>query len=586
MSTSRSKGKLIYSYVSKRFKSDNFEVGDYVIITPLKKTVTKKQWLSRPLKDSPTSNVNLNFGKIPHNELIGAVPLGKVHTIETKSKLAKYICSKPSLEQWINLSQRKATPIYAFDAQAIVALADLHLDYPDPPSEEGGKITPLQFLEAGTGHGSLTLAISKALHPANALAHYAKDPNLRGAVLHSIDCNSSHSITGKRTVKGFRKGMYYDNVEFSVAESPSEWVKSEEGRNWMERELVSKKENPELEDTDEPNSFLSGIFLDMPNYHEEMIKLSPYLKTGGFIIAFCPSITQIVEAIDSIAEENEKLAQLDVPRSLHLEHERTIQLLDGAGGGLKEWDTRRALIRATGKVGYSVRPKVGVRSVAGGFVAIWRKLGAGVELEVERDLMENYTGKPVSEVTEEEGISSEEQDSIGNVIEEVATEGTKILGHDAAAPENKTDALDKSTKSDKVPKESMFAPELLSTDNDVLEHERLKSDEGEIDIAEQFPDVDLTDTDSDNFEIQEAKLIPHSVLHTVFRSCHGDPDVHVGYIRNVKVLEFEAPEEFEKETLTEQESASDSKMEPNGESTKEESDLSTNSPKKWTKHSI
>lgn len=586
MLTSKLKVKPILLSFGKRFKSDNFEIGDYAIITPLKKTVTKKQWLSRPLKDSPTSNVNLNFGKIPHSELIGAVPLGKVHTIETKNKLAKYICSKPSLEQWINLSQRKATPIYAFDAQAIVALADLHLHYPEPPSEEGGKITPLQFLEAGTGHGSLTLAISKALHPANALAYYAKDPNLRGAVLHSIDCNSSHSITGKRTVKGFRKGMYFDNVEFSVAENPSAWIKSEEGKIWMDRELVSKRENPELEDTDEPNSFLSGIFLDMPNYHEEMIKLSPYLKTGGFIIVFCPSITQIIDAIDAIAEENEKLAKLEVPRSLHLEHERTIQLLDGAGGGLKEWDTRRAMIRATGKVGYSVRPKVGVRSVAGGFVAIWRKLGAGVELETERDLMDNYTGKPVQEINE---ATLEDYNLNADEVDEVREEGSESLfpsaGFDVTASEKNT--IDEPKKPSKGRKESTLAPELLSTDNDLLEHERFKNNEEDIGITEQFPDVDFSGTESEAFEIQEAKLIPHSVLHTVFRSCHGDPDVHVGYISKVKVFEFDAPEDFEKSTLTEDNSSGLASADVSTQSKEKEiAAAGSDAPKKWTKHSI
>lgn len=230
--------RLSFGPCSRRSISNRFQPGDYAIITPLKKTVSKKQWLSRPLKDLPNAAVNLNFGRIPHTELIGATPLGKVHTIETKKKLAKYTCSLPSLEQWITLSARKAQPIYSFDAQAIVALADLHIGYPEPPTEEGGKITPLQYLEAGTGHGSLSLAISKALHPANALAHYAQDPNLRGAVLHTIDCNGSHSVTGKRTVKGFRRGMYLDNIEFHVSDSPSEWVSSPEGQDWLETERV------------------------------------------------------------------------------------------------------------------------------------------------------------------------------------------------------------------------------------------------------------------------------------------------------------------------------------------------------------
>lgn len=243
------------------------------------------------------------------------------------------------------------------------------------------------------------MAISKALHPANALAHYSKDLNLRGAVLHTIDCDKNHSITGKRTVKGFRRGIYEKNVEFHVCESPSKWIESEEGHNWIGIEKISKKLQNLDYDPDEPNAFLSGIFLDMPNYHEEMIKLTPYLKTGGFVVVFCPSITQIVDAIELIAIKNEELSKLDPPNSLHLEHERTVQLLDGAGGGLKEWDTRRTKIRATGKTAYSVRPKVGIRTVAGGFVSIWRKTGKDVNLEKELDLIDNYEPKPKEEAS-------------------------------------------------------------------------------------------------------------------------------------------------------------------------------------------
>lgn len=593
MLATRTYAKSFLPLIGKRFKSDNFEAGDYVIITPLKKTVTKKQWLSRPLKDSPGSTVNLNFGRIPHSDLIGAAPLGKVHTIETKSKLAKYICAKPSLEQWINLSQRKATPIYAFDAQAIVTLADLHVNYAEPPTEDGGKVTPLQFLEAGTGHGSLTLAIAKALHPANALAYYAKDTNLRGAVLHSIDCNSSHSVTGKRTVKGFRKGMYYDNVEFNVAEGPSAWVKSEEGKNWMERELVSKREGKEIEDTDEPEAFLSGIFLDMPNYHEEMVKLAPYLKTGGFIIVFCPSITQIVDAIDAIADEDEKLAKLDVPKSLHLEHERTIQLLDGAGGGLKEWDTRRAMIRATGKIGYSVRPKVGVRTVAGGFVAIWRKLGTDVNLEAERELMETYAGKPDSnsDVAAADAEIENSNDSVAEYTQEIKPEEIKpeeLKVDTINSEELKSETLvdTPSLKISRAEKESLYPPDLLSTEKDVLEHERSRNEIDDVSIQEQFPDVDFSGTESEGFEIEEAKLIPHSVLHTVFRSCHGDPDVHVGYISGIKVFEFEAPENFDKEASTERKDEHDKMPAEDFLTTEKSTSSSSVFTKKWIKHTI
>ena len=512
---------------SRRYVSDKFQPGDYALITPLKSSYNKKQWLSRPLKDSPSAKIGLNFGKIKHTDIIGKTPLGEVHTLETKSKLAKYTVSIPTLEQWVNFSERNAQPIYTFDSQAIVALTDLHIDYPEAPTEEGAKITPLQFLEAGTGHGSLSIAIAKALHPANALAHYSNDLNLRGAVLHSVDCNKNHSITGKRTVKGFRRGMYLNDVEFHIADSPTTWINSEDGQNWVERELVSRKDIDPVVDTNEDNAFLSGVFLDMPGYHEHMVKLAPYVKTGGFIIVFCPSITQIVEAIDLIADENEKLAKMDPPSSLHIEHERTVQLLDGAGGGLKEWDTRRAVIRSTGKIGYSVRPKVGVRTVGGGFVAIWRKMGKNVNLEFEKELIDNYEPKVEEDLP---GTSTNEASDIPPTESHVKVEPTK-------EGKNSTDAENG--------KEALFAPDLLTTDPEVLEDaaKKMESDESSDEAGEPIPDVDLKDVNPD-FKVEEATLIPHSVLDTVYHSCHGDPDVNVGKITDVYMIETLVPEEL------------------------------------------
>ncbi|GAV29334.1 hypothetical protein PMKS-002816 [Pichia membranifaciens] len=563
---------------SRRGVSTRFQPGDYAIITPLKKTVSKKQWLSRPLKDLPNANVNLNFGKIPHAELIGASPLGKVHTIETKKKLAKYTCSLPSLEQWITLSARKAQPIYSFDAQAIVSLTDLQIGYPEPPADEGGKITPLQFLEAGTGHGSLTLAISKVLHPANALAYYAKDPNLRGAVLHTIDCNGSHSITGKRTVKGFRRGMYLDNIEFHVSDSPSQWVSSPEGQDWLETELVSKKEQALEYDPDEPDAFLSGVFLDMPNYHGEMVKLAPYIKSGGFIIVFCPSITQIIDAIDAIAEENVRLSQLDPPTSLHLEHERTVQLLDGAGGGLKEWDTRRTLIRATGKFGYSVRPKVGVRSVAGGFVAIWRKMGREVNLELERELMESFEGKPdPSEELNNDEAEGAEVAAVADVAESAESDVVKKeVAQNTPIVEASSASKSSEANHSRLEKSKMFAPDLLSTAPEVFEDAAQKDEEYPAEEKTQ----EIADTDvNDGFKVEEATLIPHSVLNTVFHSCHGDPDIHVGYISDVFLMATPAPEGLDLADSTTPTSAnSASSATPNVLESESETVMSQDSP--------
>ncbi|GMM47009.1 hypothetical protein DAPK24_035840 [Pichia kluyveri] len=548
----------------KRFNSNKFQPGDYAIITPLKSSYDKKHWLSRPLKDTANAKINLNFGSIKHTDVLGKQPLGHVHTLETHSKLAKYTVSHPTLEQWINFSERNAQPIYTFDAQAIVSLTDLNIHYPEPPKNEGEKITPLQFLEAGTGHGSLSIAIAKALHPANALAHYADDLNLRGAVLHSVDCNKNHSITGKRTVKGFRRGMYSNDIEFHVADSPFDWINSEEGLSWVEREVVSKREKNLEYDSDEPKAFLSGVFLDMPGYHEHMIKLAPYVKTNGFIIVFCPSITQIIDAIDAIVEENERLSKLDIPTSLHLEHEKTVQLLDGAGGGLKEWDTRRATIRSTGKVGYSVRPKVGVRTVGGGFVAIWRKMGKDVNLEFEKEAIANFVPKPKEEYVPK---TTKTEKAVGIVEAKEPVISEKVLEPEIVSKKDKLD---------------MFPSELLSTAPEVIE------DKLEEKNFEDYKEYDPNAVVNPDFKVEEASLIPHSVLDTTFHSCHGDPDVHVGLIKQVFMLETTVPadliDEIEKSSETEEPAQPEEHAQPIVDEV--ETSFSDGKPKSWTKHTL
>jgi tRNA (adenine57-N1/adenine58-N1)-methyltransferase len=59
-----------------------------------------------------------------------------------------------TLDEYVRFSRRLVTPIYPADANLIVNLLDLHPEVYDP--ERAGKET-LEILEAGTGHGGLTL---------------------------------------------------------------------------------------------------------------------------------------------------------------------------------------------------------------------------------------------------------------------------------------------------------------------------------------------------------------------------------------------------------------------------------------------
>ncbi|ODV70679.1 uncharacterized protein CYBJADRAFT_170046 [Cyberlindnera jadinii NRRL Y-1542] len=313
-----------------------FAEGDVVMIRSVVRS--DRCWLSEPLREG--GKVNINQGTISHDDIVGM----KSRSLVKSSQDNSYIVTEASTEDYITLSRRAATPIYPLDANAIVSLADLHVDFPELTSAGGLKEPPLQFFEAGTGHGSLTLAIVSRLHPANC---FYKSHGVRGAVLHSIDRNEAHSNVGKRTIRQFRRGMYIDDVEFHLAESPSEWLSRAD--HWKS--------------LDPSEEFLSGAFLDLPDLSGAMGPLSKYLKQDAPLVVFCPSITQILDVLTTIREEDIKLT-----------HIRTVQLMPGMGGGLQDWDTRHTRVKVTGEESIICRPRVGSRLVGGGFVAVFKKL--------------------------------------------------------------------------------------------------------------------------------------------------------------------------------------------------------------------
>ncbi|GMG21421.1 unnamed protein product [[Candida] boidinii] len=100
----------------------------------------------------------------------------------------------------------------------------------------------------------------------------------------------------------------------------------------------------------------------------------------------------------------EALYTVDADPDTKLHFVKTVQLLDGVGGGLKEWDTRKAFIRASGEVGWVCRPKVGIRVVGGGFVIIFKKAANNILLEP-TDSRSTEANQAAKEETETEAIT-------------------------------------------------------------------------------------------------------------------------------------------------------------------------------------
>ena len=293
-------------------------------------------------------------------------------------------------------------------------------------------------MEAGTGHGALTLHLAKAISGANIRVQkgqhsslgeeretsfwrrilrrirYPSDDRVHpsqlqadsdqgkpSAVIHTIDVSQKHSEHAKKVVQGFRRGLYAKNVDFHVG-NVSDWV------NYRLEER--RKSGIDTEDV----PFLSHVFLDLPSSHRHLQTVASALRTNGNLIALNPSITQITEGVEIVKK-----------RGLPLTLDKVLELGPNMTGG-KEWDVRlvkpkkidlpqdaaalRAERRPTqpvdsakapvdvetvsskcgveGQVTPSAecieevdedwvvvcRPKVGMRVTGGAFIGVWKKI--------------------------------------------------------------------------------------------------------------------------------------------------------------------------------------------------------------------
>ncbi|ODQ66292.1 hypothetical protein NADFUDRAFT_50212 [Nadsonia fulvescens var. elongata DSM 6958] len=376
-------------------EASTFQLGDIVLLRDV--VNPDRVTLSSPLKSDEF--ILTPHGKIPTSLILGRPIRDSIHVPNSKKNSA-FLATLPTMEEFIVNRRRDAQPIYPLDAHAIVGLADIHVDRPVYQEKDGKLIRtspPLQILESGTGHGSLTLAISRAIHGANTFSSGTKSNNIfvdgevqatrdhipeqlhPGALLHSIDKSSKHSQTGSLNVKHFRRGIYYKDVKFHVANSPADWLNSfPSGRfrsmhKHYNQESLSEPRSTELMEPTAPSfdneeAFLSAAFLDLPSPEDQIDSVSKNLLLNAPLIVFCPSVSQIQKTIDHVQEHG-----------LDLIVDRVVELMPGMGGSLREWDVRNTTIRSSGESAWVVRPKVGTRVVGGGFVAVFKKVSNGLK---------------------------------------------------------------------------------------------------------------------------------------------------------------------------------------------------------------
>lgn len=287
-----------------------------------------------------------------------------------------------------------------------MSLLDLHVDTPSS-SPNGNPL--VEILEAGTGHGALTLHLARAIHAANPpmpkLQNYAseqetedpvylgesisdlQDANMenwranRGAIVHTVDISGKHSKHARKIVGGFKHGMYAGSVDFYVGDPTS----------WITEQQRARKTN---------DAFLSHVILDLPEADSYLDIVASALQVNGLLAVFNPSITQIAECVEKIRKERmpylldqvvelgaSTIREWDVrgvrPRATlrKAEQKDGPELSSGAeamdavkGQEGREDEAAQDLGKSEEKWAMVCRPKAGLEVVGGGFVALWRKM--------------------------------------------------------------------------------------------------------------------------------------------------------------------------------------------------------------------
>ncbi|KAG9189817.1 hypothetical protein G6011_06685 [Alternaria panax] len=390
--------------------------GDVVLLREAKETQD-----GRLVKLQASKSTGTHRGVIQHQDVIGKEPRQTV----ASHKGATFRVHEPTLAEYVRLTPRLVTPIYPSDTNLIVSLLDIHVDTRSAsPSTE----PPFEILEAGTGHGALTLHLARAIHAANppiprvpSYVTTEEEPEdavylgeslsdlqesgleswkqARRAIIHTLDISSKHSKHAEKIVQGFRHGMYAANVDFHVGDV-SEWIA---------KQKASRK-------TEEP--FLSHVFLDLPNATSHLANVAPALHVNGLLAVFNPSVTQIAECVQTIREQR-------MPYLLE-------QVIELGAGTIREWDVRAVKPRAPKQdaqakqpsepssdetLGSDIRqqardielaedldkqdekyvmvcrPKAGQMAVGGGFLGLWRRM----ETSSNKESVEKVHVKEVAE---------------------------------------------------------------------------------------------------------------------------------------------------------------------------------------------
>ena len=183
---------------------------------------------------------DLRGGKVSHEDLLGQDEGGTIRSTRGE----RFLVVRPTMAEFILEMPRGAQVVYPKDLGAIVIAADL---FP------GARV-----LEAGTGSGSLTMALLRAVGP--------------GGRVISYEIREEFARTAERNIHRFA--------------GPTESL-------MLKRHDIYEGVLPE----DLP---LDRIILDVPEPWRAIPPASHALSPGGIFLAYVPTIPQVVETTDAL----------------------------------------------------------------------------------------------------------------------------------------------------------------------------------------------------------------------------------------------------------------------------------------------
>jgi tRNA (adenine57-N1/adenine58-N1)-methyltransferase len=211
--------------------SNAFQFGDYVILFDRR----ERQYMFVLEKDGSFES---HIGNIDHGELCGQKE-GTWFRTKTGHWMAAF---RPTKAEYMLNMKRIATVVYPKDIGAVLTYGNLF------PGAE--------ILEAGSGSGALTIALSDAVGP-------------EGHV-YSYDIRQDMSDMAKTNLNGIAKNP--SNVQFFTEDIAQNIYQSE----------------------------LDSAILDMPEPWHTIQKVYECLKPGGLILTFLPTIMQVANLAQTL----------------------------------------------------------------------------------------------------------------------------------------------------------------------------------------------------------------------------------------------------------------------------------------------